>query len=85
MQKITLSKWAVVTSVDNGRMIHIGNGEFVAADAHLPKVIETCRPKGEEAPGDITAVDAPEYEVSFELGSIQIVPVVREEPEEVAP
>ncbi len=73
MKKITLPKWAVVQSLDGGRMIHIGDGQFVSADAHLPKVIETCRPKNaaEVLPEIITPDDA-EYEVQWELGSMKV-------------
>lgn len=82
MKKITLPKWAVVQSLDGGRMIHIGDGQFVSADAHTPKIIETAKPtvSTDELPASLTPEDAAEYELQWELGSFTVV-----QPEQPAP
>lgn len=74
MKKITLPKWAVVSGLGSTRMIHIGNGEFVCADTQTPKVIESCTPddKAGEAPGNISAVDAPEHIKQWILGAFNV-------------
>ena len=74
MKKITLPKWAVLQSIDGGRLIHVGNGEFVSADTQTPKIVETCVPSDQltDAPVDIQAIDAPEYQLTFTLGSFAV-------------
>lgn len=83
MKKITLPKWAVVNGLGNARMIHIGNGEFVSADAQLPLEIESCYPVEEKAPGEIEVGEAPEEVagvISWALGSFPVA-VARPEPQ----
>lgn len=86
MKKIVLPKWAVVNTIGGGRLIHIGNGEFVSADAQTPKVLEFAVPNltsQENLPADLVASDAPYYaELSWELGSVK---VTAPEPEADAP
>lgn len=72
MKQFTLPKWAVVNGLGNARMIHLGNGEFVSADAQLPQVIESAYPVEEKNPDDITATDAPEYLLSWALSSFKV-------------
>lgn len=85
MKKITLPKWAVLQSLDHGRLIHIGNGEFVSADAHTPKVIETCAPsnapKAEKPPATLTPEDTGDYQVQWVLGQIDVDHPDEPEPE----
>ncbi len=79
MKKINLPKWAVVTGMGNARMIHLGNGEFVSADAHAPKVLESAIPNLSVNEADrVTSVqssDAPYYQtMSWEFGEITVLP-----------
>lgn len=47
MFKLMLPKWALV-KVDDKQLVHLGNGEFFAADTKsLPTLIEGLRPNGE--------------------------------------
>lgn len=78
MKKIKLPKWAVVNGLGNARMIHIGNGEFVSADAQTPKVFESCVPDDQTASAP-TGVAASESDLlaTWVLGQF---PVTTEEP-----
>lgn len=80
MNKIDLPKWAVVHTIASGRLIHIGNGVFVAADAQTPKVLETAIPAGTDAAElqtDVTAEAVDGFDGVWELGSLVVnVPVV---------